>query len=125
MAIQDFEEVSVVYVFVCLQVKGWPGYSVSGLCCSCTEGEEVSSLRVAIQDLENQIEEQKHKISNTPMALLRVSIVCGMTQPMHHYKLTPNFRLKVGEVNGCLSTMNVCIENLWPQYPISVSRFPA
>ena len=37
------------------------------------EGEEVSSLRVAIQDLENQIEEQKHKISNTPMPLLRVS----------------------------------------------------
>jgi hypothetical protein len=42
-----------------------------------TEGEEVSALRVAIQDLENQIEEQKHKISNTPMLLLRVSVSGG------------------------------------------------
>ncbi len=32
----------------------------------------MSALRIAIQDLENQIEEQRHKISNTPMPLLRV-----------------------------------------------------
>ena len=39
-----------------------------------TECEEAVTLRVAIQDLENQIEEQKHKINNTSMPLLRVSL---------------------------------------------------
>lgn len=37
------------------------------------ENEEVVDLRLAIQDLENQIEEQKLKIENTTMSLLRVS----------------------------------------------------
>ena len=38
------------------------------------ESEEVNMLRLAVQDLENQIEEQKFKIQSTPMPLLRVSV---------------------------------------------------
>ena len=38
-----------------------------------SESDEVTALRVAIQDLENEIEAQKIKIANTPMPLLRVS----------------------------------------------------
>ena len=38
----------------------------------CAESEEVTALRMASQDLENEIEAQKHKIANTPMPLLRV-----------------------------------------------------
>jgi len=41
--------------------------------CAVVESEEVNLLRLAVQDLENQIEEQKFKIQSTPMPLLRVS----------------------------------------------------
>ena len=36
------------------------------------ESEEVTALRVAVQDLDTQIEEQQLKIQNTPNKMLRV-----------------------------------------------------
>lgn len=38
------------------------------------ESQELAELRLTVQDLENQIEEQKLKIQNTPMPLLRVRV---------------------------------------------------
>lgn len=47
----------------------------------CADNEEVAVLQVAIQDLENQIEEQKLKINNTAMPLLRVSKIAESALP--------------------------------------------